>query len=82
MTQTIYRPCTINGKGPLNPKVGKMATPDIQAPVDAKQYVQHGKKVSLGGAIQQKINDLNLVEKDAKAEKKKRIKPITFDLKK
>jgi hypothetical protein len=59
-----------------------MATPDIQAPVDAKQYVQHGKKVSLGGAIQQKINDLNLVEKDAKAEKKKRIKPITFDLKK
>ena len=43
MTQTIYRPCTINGKGPLNPKVGKMGTPDIQAPVDAKQYVQHGK---------------------------------------
>ncbi len=79
MTQTIYRPHTINGKGPVNPKVGHVATPDIQGPMHAKDF---SKKVSLGGAIQKRIEDLKLVEKDAKAEKKKRIKPITFDLKK
>lgn len=82
----IYRPNTINGKTPVDlgkgTKTGRVGMPDIQAPMRTKDYDKVGKKVGLGGAIQQKIKDLDLVEKDKKEEKRKKVKPIVFELKK
>ena len=83
MVQTIYRPYTMNGKTPsVTSKIGKVATGDVQVATNAADFSKVGKQQGLGRDIQKKIIDLDLVEKDRKAEKRKKVKPITFEMRK
>lgn len=73
----------MNGKTPsVVSKIGKVAGGDVQKATSAADFTKVGKQQGLGRDIQKKIIDLDLVEKDRKAEKRKKVKPITFEMKK